>query len=247
MYEEHPDLEKPADENAAIWRYLDFTKFVSLLDRQALFFAQADTLPDPFEGSYPRENVRLRPELHKHLPEDALRKFAFVSREIRRFTLLNCWHIGENESAAMWKLYLKTDEGVAIRSTFRRLADSFKACADRRVYIGKVKYIDYETDSFPEGKLVYPFVHKRMSFAHECELRAVIQLLPVPEGLRVNWTKELSHGGVYVPVDVDLLLERVFVSPIAPAWFHELVTSVVRKYGFDKEVRRSKLGEDPVY
>ena len=30
---------------------MDFTKFVSLLDKRALFFAGADTLGDPFEGS----------------------------------------------------------------------------------------------------------------------------------------------------------------------------------------------------
>ena len=51
-YEEHPVTEKPEDENVAIWRYLDFTKFVSLLDRRALFFVRADKIAelDPFEG-----------------------------------------------------------------------------------------------------------------------------------------------------------------------------------------------------
>jgi hypothetical protein len=256
MYEEHPIFEKPADENAAIWRYMDFTKFVSLLDRQALFFARADTMPDPFEGSYSKENVRLRPELYKDLPKESLDKMlgssAHFSREVRRFTLLNCWHISENESAAMWKLNLKTDEGVAIRSTFRRLADSLKTYTEQRVYIGKVKYIDYDTDWLPEGNIFYPFLHKRKSFEHERELRAVIQRLPfvemgrVPDS-RIDLTQATPDLGAYVPVDVDLLLETVFVSPAAPAWFYELVSSVAGKYGFSKEVRRSNLGEDPVY
>jgi hypothetical protein len=251
MYEEHPLFEKPDDENAAIWRYLDFTKFVSLLDRRALFFARADKMPDPFEGSSSKANVRLRPDVYKDMPEKSrdkmLAEWAYLSRESRRFTLLNCWHISENESAAMWKLNLKTDEGVAIRSTFRRLADSLKMCTEYTVHIGKVKYIDYETDWLPEGNAFYPFLHKRRSFEHERELRAVIQKLPLVEGMGIDLAQPSPDAGAYVPVDVDLLLETVFVSPAAPAWFHELVSSVVGKYGFNKEVRRSKLGEDPVY
>jgi hypothetical protein len=250
MYEEHPLFEKPADENAAIWRYLDFTKLVSLLDRQALFFARADKMPDPFEGSYSKANVRLRPDVYKDWPKEDFDKMmtsaAYASREIRRFTFLNCWHISENESAAMWKLNLKTDEGVAIRSTFQQLADSLKMYAEQRVYIGKIKYINYDTEWLPEGNTFYPFLYKRESFKHECELRAVIQTLPIVDGA-IDYRQPSPALGAYVPVDVNLLVERVYVSPTAPAWFRELVGSVVTRYGLDKEVVRSELGDDPVY
>jgi len=251
MYEEHSLFEKPTDENAKIWRYLDFTKFVSLLDRRALFFPRADMLADPFEGSYSRANVALRPTVYKDLPKESLEKMfeqhRTLSREIRRFTLINCWHIGEHESAAMWRLYLKSDEGVAVQSTFARLADSFRDCAEHTVHIGKVNYIDYETDWLPEGNSFYPFLHKRTSFEHERELRAIIQKLPVADGGGVDWTKELFDVGVYVPVDLDALIESVFVSPTAPTWFGELVRCVTRKYGLEKEVMQSQLGQDPVY
>ena len=36
---------------------MSFTKFVSLLTRKALFFARADKLGDPFEGSLSQLNV----------------------------------------------------------------------------------------------------------------------------------------------------------------------------------------------
>ena len=60
MYEEHPEFHSPPSE-AVLWRYMDFTKFVSLLDRQALFFARSDKLGDPFEGSFPRGNLKVDP------------------------------------------------------------------------------------------------------------------------------------------------------------------------------------------
>ncbi len=250
MYEEHPIFEKPTDENAAIWRYLDFTKLVSLLDRQALFFARADTLSDPFERSLPKESVRLRPVVYKDIPKESLDKMlatlASLHRDIRKFVLLNCWHMSENESAAMWSLHLKSDEGVAIRSSFKRLSESFKACEAHRVYIGKVEYIDYQTDWLPEATAFNPFLHKRKSFQHERELRAVILNLPV-EGATVDLRKQPVELGAYVPVDLELLASSVYVAPTASSWFLDLVTSVTQKYGFNKDVLRSELDQDPVY
>ena len=60
MYEEHPVFNPPPDD-AILWRYMDFTKFVSLLEKQALFFARADKLGDSFEGSLSQVNKTLRP------------------------------------------------------------------------------------------------------------------------------------------------------------------------------------------
>ncbi len=45
------------DEESMIWRYMDFTKFVSLLDRASLFLCRADRLEDPFEGSSTEADV----------------------------------------------------------------------------------------------------------------------------------------------------------------------------------------------
>ena len=39
---------------------MDFTKFVSLLEKRALFFARADQLGDPFEGAIPINNIKSR-------------------------------------------------------------------------------------------------------------------------------------------------------------------------------------------
>jgi len=34
MYQKHIDFKPPEDENVKIWRYMDFTKFVSLIDKK---------------------------------------------------------------------------------------------------------------------------------------------------------------------------------------------------------------------
>lgn len=271
MYEEHPVFEKPHNENTKIWRYMDFTKFVSLLEKRALFFTRVDKLGDPFEGSYPLANIEA--ESLKMLVEDFFqhhdvnddvkasminsmleaeknpnRKIAEVSR---KFLIANCWHINEYESAAMWKLYLKSNEGIAIQSTFKKLTRSFDNNFDDCVYIGKIKYIDYQTEHLPIGNNFHPSMHKRKSFEYECELRALIWPLP-PTELGENPVMKMFEGelfstGKYIPVDLNVLVERVFVSPSSPSWFKELVESVMSKYYFSKEVVRSNLADRPMF
>ena len=62
MYEESPFCTPPPDD-AVLWRYMDFTKFVSVLDKRALFFSAADKFGDPFEGSISKGTAELRPRL----------------------------------------------------------------------------------------------------------------------------------------------------------------------------------------
>jgi len=242
MYKEHPVFEKPR-EKARIWRYMDFTKFVSLLENNALFFPRADTLGDHFEGSFSKANIPIRNEIYGGVEGVTPEDISEIYRLLPEFTAISCWHINWVESAAMWKIYLKSNEGIAVRSNFERLRNSLK---DKRndIYIGKVKYIDYKKEAVPEGPLGC-FVRKRKSFKYEAELRAVIQRLP-PKGLSSR-SKRPFNNGLYVPVDLDTLISRIYIAPTSPKWLFDLVESVTEKYGLNKDVFQSSLDDKPVY
>jgi len=246
MYKEHPIFKKPKNGNAKIWRYIDFTKFVSLLDKSALFFTRADRLGDPFEGSYSRANIKMRPEVYKDMPLAALDNFSKFYKIIIKYTAINCWHLSEYESAAMWNLYLKSNEGIAIQSTFNLLKTSLKD-EIHNVFIGKVKYIDFAKDWMPEGFTQYPFIHKRKSFEHERELRAIIQKFPDKKNGGLDWSKPLFDDGIYIQVDLGVLVDNIYLAPTSPKWLFELVKSITKKYKLDKEVFRSSLDDVPVY
>src|SRR6266496_3905331 len=101
----HPVFEAPTNLSIPIWRYMDFTKFVSMLENGGLFFSRADKLGDPFEGSYSRGNEAMRPIMYGDLTKKSAAFMAQWSRSMREWTMINCWHMNEHESAAMWKLY----------------------------------------------------------------------------------------------------------------------------------------------
>ena len=62
---DHPSFKQPENNKIMVWRYMDFTKFVSMLENGGLFFCRADLLGDPFEGSFARANEELRPIIYE--------------------------------------------------------------------------------------------------------------------------------------------------------------------------------------
>jgi hypothetical protein len=239
MYSAKPFFNVPADEQTMIWRYMDFTKFVSLLDKKALYFTRSDRFSDKFEGAIPKPTVEAREALvlglESTFAEETLRVMSQGSQELRKWIFLNCWHMNSNESAAMWQLYVQKNDGIAIRSTFARLRDSLSS---HDMLIGMVNYIDYDRTMIPYGNAFHALFCKRRSFEHEHELRVVI--------LKPSKAKDLQPG-LYIPCDLDILIDEIFVSPASPSWFKELVSSILEKYSIDKEAKRSNLDEDPLY
>ena len=244
MYEENAFFNSPPMD-AVLGRYLDFTRFLSLMDENALFFVRADKLGDPFEGSYSRMNINIRPELYRdQIPERALQQMGDFIRESRRFTLVNCWHWSTYESAAMWRLYSRESDGVAIRTDFKSLSESF--LGEDKIFIGTVDYVDYDTAFIPENNIFSPYLHKRKSFEPEKEVRALTQEIPRRDGIS-DISQDLYVVGKYQPVDLSVLISEVVVAPFAEEWFLELVTSVAARYGLQAAVAKSSLAEEPVW
>jgi len=80
--------------------------------------------------------------------------------------------------------------------------------------------------------------------SHEQELRALI-----PEYDRRDAVLEgrETPAGLDVPVRLVTLIESVWVAPVAPVWVEELVEAMVRRYGLEVPVERSKLAAGPTF
>ena len=245
MYKENYFIDacKLPDDSAKIWRYMDFAKFISLIDKQELFFTRADKFEDPFEGSFPEnctaDKWAKEENLKNHVKE--------ISINSRKHVHINCWHQNEYESEAMWKLYSQSERGIAICSSIGRL----KSCIidSRDVFIGKVKYIDYRKDSVYTGDFFSPFFHKRKSFSHEQEIRALVETtddIPIENGEQ-DYSKEIYLFGLSIKVDLKTLIDKIYISPYAPYWFYELVYSVTKKYGYNFCVNQSELTNIPMF
>lgn len=233
----------PENLDLPVWRYMDFTKFVSMLENGALFLPMIAKLDDPFEGSYARGNEALRPLVHRHMPNAFGLTAGEMVLRLREFVAASCWHGNEQESAAMWRLYAQSNEAVCIQSTFRKLREAIGSAAQ----VGMIRYVDYETDWIPESNPLAPFLYKRKSFEHEREVRALIRPANVP-GILTGESDEPSEPGKWVRIDVPKTIDRVVVAPNAADWFLELVRQVTARYEQSSvPVVRSALARTPFY
>ena len=97
-----------------------------------------------------------------------------------------------------------------------------------------------------------PFLHKRVSFSHEQEVRAIIscqQHKPTdkPDVVTVDYSKDVCDVGMPFPVDPVKLIQEVVVSPYAEPWIHELVVTVSKRYGLGSVVIPSGMVKTPVW
>ena len=101
---------------------------------------------DPFEGEYPKKNLELlkkRKDFVK-LPSKYTQKTGTYRRKFLENVSINCWHANDTENAAMWRVYLSSQEGIAIKSSIKKLKKSFMNNKEDKIYIGDIQYNDYE-------------------------------------------------------------------------------------------------------
>lgn len=241
----YTDYEIPKDDSV-IWRFLDLAKFISLLKERALFMTRADKFEDQFEGAvcaladsdkYDAALTDYYSEVLEGKPvgEQLIENEHHAIQLIRKNSFLNCWFEGSFESIAMWRLYAsgKESKGVAIKSTVGRL----KKAIGRPVEIGRIEYIDYSKEWPNANEALW---RKRQSFEYEHEVRVRI----ITEGGLSPTPPEFMS----LPVDLDELIEFVYVSPMAESWFKDVVEDVLRKYGLEeKKVFHSALDDKALF
>jgi hypothetical protein len=173
VYQSDPNLSVPADDTP-LWRYLDFARFMALLESASLWFAPADTFSDQYELAVPAADMpaarsgaaailadgRTRDGIVRYLAAITGRpgaELAGLPDEVAGLLLrfasqalyISCWQEDEDESAGMWESFVQGNNGVAVRTTFGALRGVLDAgSADRDVFLGRVEYLDYRAGSW---------------------------------------------------------------------------------------------------
>lgn len=290
--------------SSALWRYMSLAKFLSLLQEKALYLCNLELMAraDPFEGTLPSSRFRHRQwKDMDDAPQDIKGRLAgFLPRGVtdlrvgfenlkdlaelrirqayahRRSYFVNCWHLNDFESSAMWDIYSRRDEGIAIVSTEERLEAALALCP-YNIFAGCVRYDDYSSDKFvmEEGNGFTPVLYKRISFAYENEYRLLYWDTSVTHkqiearGGHFEWQGQTfpdftgsgkttvgreedeiermdPRPGQPISCDLNTLIGKVCVSPLSPPWFTNVVSSACQTYGLKAPVTRSELLASPL-
>ncbi len=243
----HPCFSEPTNDQIKIWRYLTLPKFIDLLHSRTLFFTRADLLraDDKSEGTgltnVARAGVKALEELSARGVElsylaypgltakqlvEMLTQSDRAHEELIKHYFVNCWHMNEHENFAMWKVYSEPF-GVCIQSTYESLINCFNDSdysfyrKTSKVYVGEVRYVDWDNYVIPQNNGFWPVMHKKREFGYERELRCIV------------W--DFNKPVVKVGVDLERLVHRVFINPYTPPWFHQVISSLCAKYDLGEE------------
>ena len=230
MYITNPNIKLPEDPDTVVWTYLDLSKFLDLLMSDKLFMSRSDKFEDQYEGTFSEPTFEEIKKLSTDNPD-----FLNYYKTHREKVAISSWHINEYESFAMWQIFTQNSEGLAIQSTIGRLQDSLASETNFKQYIGEVNYIDYKKEHIPFDDMFFPFLFKRKSFQYEGEVRIITDIgesdIKINEGLKIN-------------VDINQLIEKIYIHPKSENWYKNLVIQLVKQLGFDFTIEKSDLESD---
>lgn len=242
--EGHDEKNSDIDQDAFLWRYMDFPKFLSLLKEQALYFTRVGALQDKFEGHFSQADYEFLQDayLHSNYPH-GIDIYGGIKDEVDRIQdeyYVTCWREGEDESLGMWEVYTEGKYGIAIQTDLpallRDVRDPTLLNGSGEVIdsdVVKIQYSSSEEIALALQQKPFPLIYKRIEFDYEVEVRGCIQLDIRPK-----------HGQL-VEVDLKRLIQSVVVSPGADQWFVDLVADTMKQYGVYGQPQFSALDREP--
>jgi len=227
MYLNNKNIKLPEDPDTVVWKYLDLSKFLDLLLSKKLFMSRSDKFEDQYEGTFSEPTF-------EEIKKIAVNNPAFLQyyKSHREKVAVSSWHINEYESFAMWQIFTQNSEGLAIQSTVERLKKALDFEKNHEQYIGEVNYIDYKKEYIPFDDMFFPFLFKRKSFQYEREVRIISDV--TQSNIKLN-------DGLKINVDINQLIEKIYIHPKSENWYKNLVIELVSKLGFDFTIEKSDL------
>jgi hypothetical protein len=254
-YEMDFDMEPPADNpfwfpdnppsTATAWRYMDLAKFISILQTNSLWFSHHSNFEDPYDGRYSEVTVdQIRSdydELGLDTP-DSIDEDSTLDYD----NYVSCWNIKEEQSVALWDMYFDGEVGVVIKTTVNALVNSVASEDDLshsfNFMSGKVEYCSVENE--PRG-YYGPIFSKRPIFDFENEYRMVFTASRSQSEDTLEDRSTSSSKGIPVPVDVEALVDEVYVSPKAGGYVRSVIENLADDYELDIDIRQSSLFTHP--
>ena len=233
------EIDDGIGENQKLWRYMDLSKFVSLIEKNALWLARADTFRDKHEGRFPDDMRMAIEKAFKGLDDDSsvVEDADDFLDYLRKNTFINCWHKNFDENMVMWEIYGRDTNALAIQTTANNIRDNVSS--DKLSGFSLIlKSVTYKRADEISGVLPYEecFFIKRPHFSFEAEVRISLDTYS-----RHGPTKKTPYG-YYLSVSLNGFIEKILIHPDSPDWFMDAINSLTKKYGVHAPVERGLYG-----
>lgn len=234
------------EEDTTIWRYMDLGKFLSLIQTSKLWFSHTSKFDDPYEGRYSKEVAEeiQRDKWGIENPSEEDSEF-FIEDDADDY--VSCWNRKGSQSVALWELYNKGSNGVAIKTTVGELKSAIVGLPedeiDYQIEFGKVKY--HVAGDEPRGYYA-PIFTKRDIFEFEKEYRAVLTVFDSLDRVDIEDMKIVPDAGIGLRVELNTLINEVYISPGASSYLEDVIERLRGDYEPDFLIEKSTVFDHPL-
>lgn len=254
----------PAYLDEPMLRYMTLPKFLAMIDAGGLYFARADLLGDPWEGTATRAVIEAvagaldgGKVTRTALPPTIAGTLDFILEarrtgtykvdaltaediaEILHFTrsayYASCWHMGRHENSTMWSTYTAGATGVAVETTPTSAVEA-------------IQLENGEDFHFWLGPVRYiDFENDDLGFREDHHLLLTKRAeFSAERECRILLVREKTkQDGEVVRVDLARLVHRVLAAPGMPAWEREVLERTCSKLGVPVSIGPSALERKP--
>lgn len=238
-----------------VFRYLTMQKFVSMFSINALWFCKLNALKDKFEGAFPFQiMVRLKEEIQRINGQTTWPSGNVESGQ--EMYAVSCWAIGPEESERMWREYVGSPYGMAIKTTIRKLIQHVHVWPEQS-FIGKVQYVDFDNHTMDHYEAHQAhnraFIKDAAKYSHENELRIVTMNFKhpncvKPDGQNYSYAEcsgvnmnNFENPGLNIRINTKDLVDTIILAPNSPKELEQTVREDFELNGVKIPIARSKL------
>jgi hypothetical protein len=211
------------ESNLVIWKYMPLDYFIYLLETQTLYLPRADNNPVYFEGQLIDEDTKkLADSYEKNNSKSPLKEakdsIAYFEK-LKSCTYIDSWHYNDNECFAMWKIFGKSNNAVALKSKVDKLREVYNSavpdCSLSKVYYYKA------TETIDIFNRLLMFIRKPIFFDYEKEIRGIVQY-----PFEFNKTYQKS---VHISIEnFNEFIDEIVVSPYSSEWLLKIIKNLLQ-------------------
>jgi hypothetical protein len=248
----------------SILRYMNYQQFKELFHTGLkLTKASKYAQDDPFEGEFIDLVYQIAQDCKISIERNGRKTYQIDSlkeegRKVREKSYVSCWTLSKRENVALWKIYGKDKNSIALKSTIFLLKQEFDAFLQAskgndavlkklsKHQIVKVKYIDHRTkelEVFERFCKMHPseiLHYKNIAYEYEAEVRVIF------DGVGLNDTEPTMISETYtIGINPQVFATEIVVSPFADDWFYDLVQHEMEEFDMAALVQWSSLKFKP--
>lgn len=231
-----------------ILRYMNYQQFKELFHTGLkLTKASKYARDDHFEGEYIELVYQIAQDCKIFMECNGKKTYQIDSfkeegRQVREKSYVSCWTLSESENVALWKIYGRDKNAIALKTTIITLKQAFDAFlqaskendAIKKLFkrqIVKVKYIDHRTKevevferfcNMPSSEVLH---YKNIAYEYEAEVRVIF------DGVQLTDTEPAMISETYTTgINPQDFATEIIVSPFADDWFYYLVKQEMEEF-----------------